>query len=137
MNVGSVECRLTVCRLRGIGLVTVGSLNVGSVTGTPIYTILLFNNAEHAQHKKVQIFSPTHHSSILHSTWTRQVSRITRESHGFWQFLKAHSRETQYSRIFVNLTECCDQGILICLRAYSLLVGRQGTPRLIIKVPRL
>ena len=42
---------------------------------------------------------------------TCQVSRITRESHGFWQFLKAHGRETQCSRIFVNLTECCDQGI--------------------------
>ncbi len=25
---------------------------------------------------------------------TCQVSRITRESHGFWQFLKAHGRET-------------------------------------------
>ena len=42
---------------------------------------------------------------------TCQVSRITRESRGFWQFLKAHGRETQCSRIFVNLTECCDQGI--------------------------
>ena len=48
---------------------------------------------------------------------TCQVSRITRESHGFWQFLKAHGRETQCSRIFVNLTECCDQGIKkICTR---------------------
>ena len=43
---------------------------------------------------------------------TCQVSRITRESHGFWQFIKAHGREAQCSRIFVNLTECCDQGIL-------------------------
>ena len=68
---------------------------------------------------------------------TRQVSQITRESHGFWQFLKAHGRETQCSRIFVNLTECCDQGILIFLHADSLLVGRQGTQRLIIKAPRL
>ena len=42
---------------------------------------------------------------------TCQVSRIPRESHGFWQFLKAHGRETQCSRIFVNLTECCDQGL--------------------------
>ena len=42
---------------------------------------------------------------------SRQLSRISRESHGFWQFLKAHGRETQSSRIFVNLTECCDRGI--------------------------
>ena len=48
---------------------------------------------------------------------TCQVSRITCESHGFWQFLKAHGRETQCSRIFVNLTECCDQGIqFFCTR---------------------
>ena len=44
---------------------------------------------------------------------TRQVSRITRESHGFWQFLKAHGGETQCTRIFVNLMEYCEQGILI------------------------
>ena len=43
---------------------------------------------------------------------TRQVSRITREGHGFWQFIKAHGRVTQCSRIYVNLTERCDQGIL-------------------------
>ena len=36
---------------------------------------------------------------------TSQVSRVTRDSHGCWQFLKAHGRETQCSRIFVNLTE--------------------------------
>ena len=48
-------------------------------------------------------------SFILQS---RQLSRISRESHGFWQFLKAHGRETQSSRIFVNLTECCDRGII-------------------------
>ena len=48
---------------------------------------------------------------------TCQVSRITRESHGFWQFLKAHVRETQCSRVFVNLTECCDQGILFFFHA--------------------
>ena len=42
---------------------------------------------------------------------SRQLSRISRESHGFWQFLKAHGRETQSSRIFVNLTECCDREI--------------------------
>ena len=48
---------------------------------------------------------------------TCQVSRIPRESHGFWQFLKAHGRETQCSRIFVNLTECCDQGVqFFCTR---------------------
>ena len=47
---------------------------------------------------------------------TCQVSRITRESHGFWQFLKAHGRDAQCSRIFVNLTECCDQGILFFAR---------------------
>ena len=50
----------------------------------------------------------------LHQTC--QVSRIPRESHGFWQFLKAHGRETQCSRIFVNLTGCCDQGIKIFAR---------------------
>ena len=38
---------------------------------------------------------------------TCQVSRIPRESHGFWQFLKAHGRETQCSRIFVNLSGRC------------------------------
>ena len=47
----------------------------------------------------------------LLSHQSRQLSRISRESHGFWQFLKAHGRETQSSRIFVNLTECCDRGI--------------------------
>ena len=55
--------------------------------------------------------------SNLEVAQTCQVSRITRESHGFWQFLKAHGRETQCSRIFVNPAECCDQGILIfCAR---------------------
>ena len=33
---------------------------------------------------------------------TRQDSRISRESHGFWQFLQTHGRETQCSRIFVD-----------------------------------
>ena len=51
---------------------------------------------------------------------TCQVSRITRESHGFWQFLKAHGRDAQCSRIIVNLTECCDQGILFfCTRTVT------------------
>ena len=49
--------------------------------------------------------------SWVNEDQSRQLSRISRESHGFWQFLKAHGRETQSSRIFVNLTECCDRGI--------------------------
>ena len=50
---------------------------------------------------------------------SRQLSRISRESHGFWQFLKAHGRETQSSRIFVNLTECCDRGIQLFFQILS------------------
>ena len=53
---------------------------------------------------------PTHHMDPFNLYQTCQVSRITRESHGFWQFLKAHGRGRQCSRIFVNLTECCDSG---------------------------
>ena len=48
-----------------------------------IYTVYIYNVVIVIENKVLFY-------SILRLAQTRQVSRITHESHGFWQFLKAH-----------------------------------------------